>query len=720
MPQSGLVSPRRFEGRELDDLLTQYWPAMQDTRRRAQANQDVVNGEDQFVLPQTFTIAGAEQYVADLPQPRTVPARVLQRLIASRPHLGVPLGPKGLGISGQRLTTRVEEPLNAICEDVTAGFQWEQMCAIGLYEGWAAGITVLDPADWQKHSSAWDDGEADGLRQQMQAERDPAKRSDLARLASAATDAASRKHELSLAVYRARNVPIRHRALSIRNCAPIFGPNMSVEGLIVSQEFSTSWLARRYRFGMDGLATPTGRNDQDSSGSTTGGVGLGTLTLIEAWLYDEDGLPYVSYCVKGTRGPVETYWKGGPWDGQTATIDLHDQFGLDRLPVHWQFFLGNPGETNPDKRAMGFTEPFAGGWRSARAKMTSNNVAILFGSYPILIEEPVGAGPVGGLDDDEPEAPDIMPMKIVQSRPGVKLSQLRIEAVGAEAFRQIELELGMNAEEAPGKSNKEQSGFSQSLAAGFEEQALTTVRNALARLYERHGSFVLEAGKRLPEQGKRRGGTRYPPITVFQSTDVPLGDGEGRHRDPMELDPDLIDETFTVVARYSKSMSIPEEQQSMEAVARNLKTRRAHLEDTGDEHPEETELELMLESIRSQPAFQQYALKLMAQVQGSEELKQITQAQNEGLMNDAGVPVGAGQGVMSLPPPGQMAALQAGAPGVPMGGSVTGMGAPNYGTSALAGTIGGAGMTGPINRALAAGGALPESLPAPSPAMMGG
>lgn len=712
-----LISPRDIKGPELDELLQTYWPDMRMTRERAQKQLDVINGEDTFVLPETFKIAGADQYIADIPHPRTVPARVLQGVIADRPHLSVPLGPKGLGLTAQRQTTKVETPLNSMMEDPKAGFKWKEMCAIGLYEGWAAGITVTDPSDWQKHNSAWDDSEAEGLIKQAKEEKTPEKRVALYQSATRATDASKRKHDLSLDVYRARNIPIRHRALSIRNCAPMFGPDMSVEGLIVSQEFSTSWLRRKYDFGDAGLATPTGRNTVDSTGGS-GSTRGGTLTLIEAWLYDEDGVPWVCYCVKGKKGAVETRWKGR--DGDYATINLQERYGLSRLPVAWEFFLGNPGETNPDKRAMGFTEPLAPGWKSVRSKLTSNNVAILFGSYPILIEEPTGTMALGpGLEDDEPTTPDVMPLKIIQGRPGTKLSQLKIEAVGAEAFRQIELELGMNAEESPGKSNSDQSGFSQSLAAGFEEIALTTVKESLDRLYEADGSFRLEAGKRVPEQGKKQGGTKWPNIMVFKSTDVPVNDSDDKHRDPMEFDSEAIDETFTAVARHTKSMSIPERQQSMEEVARNLKTRRRHLEDVGDENPEETEIELMLESIRAQPKFQEYALKLMAQVQGSEELEQIAQGQQDGLANEAGNPIAGGFGVAPTPPPGVQVPMQQGAPGVPVGGSVTGMGGSSYGQAALGGVVGAGAMTGPINQSLAAGGVLPSNLPAPAAAPVG-
>jgi len=58
----------------------------------------------------------------------------------------------------------------------------------------------------------------------------PEERKALYEKASTAYDTSKRRHDLSLDVYRARNVPIRHRALSIRNCAPIFGPRHERRG----------------------------------------------------------------------------------------------------------------------------------------------------------------------------------------------------------------------------------------------------------------------------------------------------------------------------------------------------------------------------------------------------------------------------------------------------------------------------------------------------------
>ena len=179
--------------------------------------------------------------------------------------------------------------------------------------------------------------------------------------------------------------------------------------------------------------------------------------------------------------------------------------------------------------------------------------------------------------------------------------------------------------------------------------------------------------------------------------------------------------TFTVRATYEKSMSIPERQQSMEEVERRLKTRRKHLEDVGDNAPETTELELIAEDQRSTPEYQKYLMGLVAQVQGAEELEQIAQGQDEGVINGDGLAAALGMGVpppQMLPggmPMGQPAPAMPGAmvPGVPQDGSVTGFGGPTSGQAALAGTVGGGAMTGPINRAAAAGGAIPADLPIP-------
>ena len=720
-----LITPDRMSGADLDDLLQQHWDTMARTRQAAQDERKVLAGEDRFVLPEDLVLAGAEHYVAEIPHPYTVPQRVRQKLIASRPSLNIPLGPKGLGITAQRQTTRVEQPLNAICEDDRAGFAWEDAADILLFEGWCAGITVVDPADWIKHPSPWDD-ENERVwkkRYRVKANGQPADDGD------EVDDARARRMaEADLATFRARNVPIRHRAISILDCAPIFGRDPRVvEGLLVVQEYSLSYLKRKYHFDSHdlGLATITGSNDQNDGTNTTSPNGAQrTISLIEAWLYDDEGVPYVSYAIRGANNrTVEARWKTkDAYNGEIATIDLRERFGLDRLPVAWAWGLGT-SDRNPDRRALPFTRPFSQGWRSVRAKLTSINIHVANRAYPILLEEdPIGAQAAdAGLDAVDETPIELKQMGITKVRG--KITELGTQGISNDVYKAIELELGSIESEAPGKSNKEQSGFSQSMAEAFEAMALTTVRQGLARLYEAHGSFVLEAGKRLPEVGKRNGGSGYAPIMVFRSTDVPVSDnpGNGDRHEPMELDPDLIDETFTVRATYEKSMSIPERQQSMEEVERRLKTRRKHLEDVGDKSPETTELELLAEDQRSLPEYQKAMLALVAEIRGEEDMEQIAQGQQEGVMNGDGLAAALGMGVQPplalLPGPqmGQPGPQMPGAmvPGVPQDGSVTGGAPSNYGQSALAGVVGGASMAGPINNAISSGGIIPPDLPVP-------
>lgn len=728
---SKLISAGKITGPELKSLKEEYWPQMAGTRKRALEEREFLLGNDQAPLPETFNLAGADHFRASIPHSITVPQRVRQKVISRRPQLSIPLGPKGLGITAQRLTTKVEQPLNSIMEDRKAGFRWEDAADITLLEGFCASVRVVDPADWQKHPSAWDDDSKHGQGEQRPGtdgsqDRRWKKKYRLDQMGRDEGDdgyeqndtRARKRYEDDLDWHRARNIPLRHKAVSIQNCAPIFGPDLSVEGLIIDEEYSQSRLKRMYHIGPSGLATPTG-GTSDSTALANTSIS-NAMHLISYWAYDEDGIPYVSYCVQGANGEYqETRWKGGDADGELAIINLKDRFGLDRLPVSWRWGLGW-NTANPDHRSLPFTRPFRPGWKTVNSMLTGIAVWVWWRGFPTLIEE-VGehAPQIADIEGEEsPVEPQIiMPMQVLRVRGSIK--EIMTAGPDAAVFKAIDIHLGSSESEAPGKSNKDQSGFSQSMAEGFEEMALTTVRQSLAELYEDDGSFILEAGKRMPELPKAKGSPGFAPIMVFRSTDVPTSDKAGSdsaRNEPMELDPDLIDETFTTVARYKKEMSIPERQQSMEAVERRLKTRRQHLEDDGINDPETVELELIAEDQRALPEYQQYLLKLVAELQGAEELEEIAKGQEEGIMNDKGMPTYAGAGVMdpNMLPPGMMAPPQGALmPGTPQDGSVTGMGTGSMGTQALAGTVSGPGMVGPMNTATAAGGVLPPSMPIP-------
>lgn len=726
MADRNLITPSMLTGAELREQKNYYWDHMRRTREQAAVERKFLAGNDMAPMPENFKLAGADHFRASIPHAITVPQRVRQKVIKRRPYLSVPLGPKGLGITAQRLTTKVEQPLNAICEDARAGVDWETLADTLLFEGFVAQTTVVDPASWKKRPSAWVDPAGDD---------DPDKREWKKRYrvdgqgrfededgydGEVDTTRAGRMYGADEETFRARNVPVRHRALSIQDCAPIFGDDPhEPEGLIVVKQYSLGQLKRRYRFGEEGLATLTGSNEQSGGQGTDGGNRSQPgklIEVIEGWFYDEDRIPYVSYAICGPHGTIETRWKTDDrYDGALAVINLKDKFGLDRLPVDWGWGL-SWSDRNPDMRALGFTRAFRPSWKTVNAMLTGMATATWWTGYPTLIEELDPNTPEAEIEGEAtPEPTEIGPMMLLRTKG--KIKQLEFKSVDPAVLKAIDILLGANAEEAPGKSNRDQSGFSQSMAEAFEELAMTTVHQTLGRLYASHGSYVLEAGKRLPEKRKAETGgvsPGYAPIMVFRSTDVPTRDdpGDARH-EPMVLDPDMIDETFTAVPKYQAEMSIPERQQSAEMVERRLKTRRAHLEADGDPSPETTELELQAEDIRSTDQYKAVILEEAQKILGREDLKKISDGQNAGLANETGLAAGANQGVAPAMPPGVMPPPVQGAMGVPDGGQLTGMGGPTSAQAALAGTVAGGTMQGPVNNVVAAGGVLPPNLPTP-------
>jgi hypothetical protein len=728
MAARDLITPDKMTGPELLDLQTEHWDVMKMTRANAADERRLINGEIKAQFPENFTVAGAEHYRADSLQKYMVPQRVFQDIVADRPRLSIPLGPKGLGLSAQRLTTKVEQPLNAIVEHPDKGYAWNDMAGLILFEGFGVGITVIDPADWEKKPSPWVDPTVERdedrvWKKRYRVDEQGRTEDDLEEGETFDLNETKAKelHNGDLDLFRASHLPVYHRALSIMDCAPMFGPNRSVEGLIVEQDFSVSALKREFDFGPGGLLTPTGGNTQtDGQASGQNRAAGHMLTKVEAWLYDEEGMPYVSYLVKdkGKGGKVyDTRWKK---NGEVCTIDLNKMFGMTRLPIDWQWGLQWAGARNPDQLALPFTKPYRGNWLTADWLKTCLNVSMLWVGFPALLiqRDPNGRPDLGGLDGKEEAKPPVVVMPMTMTEVDGPVTNIGGQAVSRDVMDAIRMNLGEVEDAAPGgDKGGGSSGFAMSLEGAYDKIALTTVRQALGKSYEAHGSFVLEAGKSLPELGRKRGSKqKYPPILVYRATDVPTNDKADDRHEPIELDPELIDETYTCKALYPKSLSLPEKQQSMEEVERRLKTRRKHLEDTGDLAPETTEAELRLEDQRARPEYAALLDELTAQVQGAEEAEKIAKAQAEGLANETqGMPAGMNAGVGPELPPGMISPQDPGAmvPGVPVDGSVTGFGGPTTGQAVLAGAVGGAGMGGPINNAAAAGGEIPPNLVTP-------
>lgn len=152
--------------------------------------------------------------------------------------------------------------------------------------------------------------------------------------------------------YRARNVPIEMRALSCREAIPLNprrkGDEMLVDGLIRKSEWSVSSLLQAgYRWGESGHMEPSGPEGTMGSGGTK------NLTMHELWYVAPNGHVYTSYCVDG-----KTTYK----NDAEAVIDLTEEYGIECLPVAFDYGLGFDGEINPNDRPVPFVNIFGRSW----------------------------------------------------------------------------------------------------------------------------------------------------------------------------------------------------------------------------------------------------------------------------------------------------------------------------------------------------------------------
>lgn len=689
---------RRYSGPELDEIKEHYWQLMDGTRQTATDIREFLSGRKGVTVPENFALTLGESTIGDLPHKFMGPQRVRQGLIGRRPRIKRPQ--TAVGPRSQTVASKIEAPLNAIMEDPKAGAPWNDDNDLLLLEGIAFGTVATDVTGkpgspvlympgtdkverrfrYDKRGRFEDDDGYEGLdldeaRKAMQAEKDD---------------------------YLARHLPFRQRAYSIRQCAPIWGPVMELEGLVIESFWSKRRVTERGLIVTTDKAGanlyPLGAIGEGDSSATSGNE----IRVVEYWYTDDDGCPCVSYSVDG-----KYTWRNGDNGLEAYTIDLSKLAkdsrgrwkGLGRLPITWGWGLGWSA-ADADDRAMSFIKPFMQSWRNIDALVTMSLVWCSWRAFPALIEEvPLGTPLDAGMDeDDDPAIPDIKQMAITRVRG--KVTEVATQGIGRDVYQMISLMLGENKAEAPGSSEGEgsgQSGFAMSLAQAFEQDALTTVHESARRMYADRASFVLEGAKVIGETTE--------PVRVYEISTEPIAQGQpSAVRQLLELEPDLIGNAFTVEAISKPSLSPAEKQQNAEFVERGLRSRRWELEQAGIESPETMLNEIDYEELLKSDIGKQVTYRLLQQFVENEFTKQIQETIAAGDANQQGLPVGYAQGLAGPPPD-----LLTGTVGAPAGGPMAGLSVPSPAAASLAGSIGGGLMNGPVNTAIAAGGSLPST-----------
>lgn len=689
---------RTYNGPELDEIKTHYWNLMPRTRDTATSVREFLAGRMGVTVPENFALILGDSSIGDLPHKYMGPQRVRQGLIARRPRIKRPQ--TAVGPRSQTVSSKIEGPLNAIMEDRKAGAPWEDDNDNLLIEGLAFGTTATDVTGKPGSPVLYIPGTQDVERRFRYDKR--GRFEDDEGFDGTDLDEARKAMEEEKDDFLARNLPFRQRSYSIRQCAPVWGPVMELEGLVIESFWSKRRVTERgliVTTDKDGdNLYPLGAVNEGDSSTASGDQ----LRVVEYWYTDDDGAPCVSYAVNGKY----TWRKNKDNKLEAYTIDLSklakdgkgNWKGLTRLPITWGWGLGWSA-ADLDDRALSFIKPFLQSWRNIDSLVTMSLVWCSWRAFPALLEEvPLGQPLDAGIDeDDDPEIPDIKQMGITRVRG--KITEVATQGIGKDMYQMVSLMLGENKAEAPGSGDSEggQSGFAMSLAQAFEQDALTTVHESARRMYAERGSFVLEGAKVIGETTE--------PVRVYEISEEPIAQG---HPSPVNqllvLEPDLIGSSFTVDAISKPSLSPADKQQNAEFVERRLRSKRWELEQAGIESPETMLNEIAYEDLLDSDAGKAVTYKLLQQFVENEFTKQIQEAMAAGDANQQGLPVGYAQGLAG-PPPDLMGA----GVGAPDGGGMTGLAVPNPAAASMAGSIGGGLQNGPVNNAVAQGGVLPAA-----------
>lgn len=709
--------PDRSTGPVLREIRSTYWDRMAKTRRAANDARALLADRLGITVAETVALAGAENWVARLPHQLTGPQRVRQQAIAKQTRLkrSVTAG----GYSAQSVSTRLEQPLNAIMRNDKAGFPKADVLDNLLFEGLCFGTVSTPLSDWRWSESTLYERDGSVAKRfridekgRMEGENGYASL-DLGRAAAAAR---AERHD-----FLARHLPFRQNAISIRNSAPIWGKDRgpdgpNLEGLIVETWWTVTELHRegvligKQADGSDAQWYPLGAIGQGDSG-TAGGHGK-QVRVIEAWLSDDDGGPYVSRWVDDARYGeyVFTEQQDGslsPWVTNLAELCKDkdgNALGFSRLPISHGWGLGW-SSADVDDRALPFTAPFSPGWKNINSKMTAINTWTQLACYPPLIEKlPFGGPDDEGLDGEQLAAPDFQPGKLTRVRGEVYEMVLR--GPGPAVMSTIQLEMGENKVEMPGSGkDSAQSGYAMTLAQAFESDALTTVGQSERKMQAMHGSLIIEASKFL--------GEAYEPIRVYEIAEVLIEQAKpSPTRQLLTLDPALIGDSYDVEAieRKVPGQNPALTQQRMGQVEAGMMSLLTFFEEEGYESPEDEVAKIKYEKILDSEPGMATVLRLLEQTVSDRFVEQLQKAISRGQANpQTGLPVGLAQGLNG--PPQQMASpvAQQLTPGAAPGPGVSGLGSPDPAQAALLGQVAGGLQIAPMQNSLAAGGELPQT-----------
>lgn len=654
----------RITGVDVKAICDEAFDKLAVSRERVQAARDLLAGKTRAPLPGNLKGYDPEQFRQSSPQKFTLPLKLMNTIL--RKSLAVKRYPVGESPRAQTVATRIEQPMQAVMDLL---YPDSAATDLLLNEGEGAVVILPYPADWKDAPDSLYAEDNTTIRRRYQRDRQGRAASDEEytlnprRTFRPDTKQSQKTQQAEYDDWIARRIPLRIEALSRLECTPmnpvIKGDRVEIDGLCVKREFSTSRLRRRYFWGTAGAAEPM----SDSATKS--------LTLYELWALDEDGYPYVSYCIDGqpTRFRDETL-RDVP-DKTWATIDLSPY--CCRLPVVYQYGWSFPGVSNADDRAVPFVNPFGRTWMGIDTLMTAKVYhGYRTGFTGWFLEYDAAALAEAGMEGALPPHFEIPPNEVVPV-PGRVVPSVHpgtggdIDKLLAVMSAQVESELPSEQALGAGSSS---SGFERQVAAGDALGAQHQVIEGRRRMYAETASIVFEVLSRLGERHDE-------PVRVYANVPIPT-EQPGRQsaeRRILQIDPELAGDVYEIEAEYVKQPgeNLALRQQNFDLVQKSLMPLRKALEADGDPAPEVTIAEIEYDKVRQSDIGQARILELMAKIAGDEEMQQLLEAQAAAKAGPNGAPAGSFAG---LTPP-------------PMAPSLPGLAQPNVAASAEGGIIAG-------------------------------
>lgn len=691
------------DGRLLPGGLPALWqqiaPNFKNSRQRILFTRDVTSGKVRAPVPRKH----ARNRNVFSPM---LPGQILRPMhnhnVLSRKDAKLKRYTSGTGVTALARATRIEQWVNPMIDKLAS---WDEITGMLQDDGEMAGMVVPAGADWNRKPPPfrvddsnqdsdilpewWRDHDAMGIEAYV-GKRDAMAKAYSAKNTREAFEEALRDWELD-------NPEIKVRLIHATDCVPvglrIDGDGPSVQGLLIRSLWTRHELIRReFIWGNGPLLSEMPKE------------GPRDVEVLEGWLTDGNGMPYLVYCIQG----MPTVWGGGASDRDWAMVDLHKKYGMTKLHAFYEYGW-HRSVRDPDMRGMPFSYPTASAELSMQAMVGAAIVNFWsrgHGARGFKID--VNTPREAYMDDSGLRKVSWEPGGDIPILPG-EVVDLLPQVLSPDVWRIFDVLDGTVASEGPppGAFGGEGpgSGRERTVIRRHIEDSQAQILAGSLRMKQKLGMGVLELACTMTSKGKCR------PIPT--ETKIPIateGKGNDRRGLIVTLDPTDCQRNYSLEAYFEPNLAdnLGMAELAKGLVQAGLRPRRwFHEQILGDTNPEQTEAEIVSDHLIYSEEGLADIRQLADQIQNNERSKQRDKLRADGRVSPSGAPLAMAGGLRG--PGGGGAPAAMGGPQTPAAGGPgpVGVSLPTSPQGMLGGQVAADLQTGPARgdeQALALGG----------------